>query len=79
MTGAKPKFSSMKQDKLKKNLFAFVYFCGLQLTTKWIRETLTTFCSILANTSRVSVHFHPKFVQIRLLVGLKLKEGIFKH
>jgi hypothetical protein len=63
-----------------KKLFAIVYYLGILLTAKGystILKTLATFCQILSDTTKVSVHFHSKFIHNGWRVGLRLKIGPF--
>ncbi len=71
----------MKLNKIgQKILFTNVYYLGILLTTERYStrlKNLATFCRILSDTTKVSVHFHSKFIQNEWRVGLRLKIGHF--
>ncbi len=61
-------------------MFTNVYYLGILLKTEGYStrlKTLDTFCRILSDTTKVSVHFHSKFIQSGWQVGLRLKIGPF--
>ncbi len=84
MTATKQKLLIDEVHEIEQNwakkMFTNVYYLGILLTTERYStrlKTLATFCRILSDTTKVTVHFHSKFIQNEWRVGLRLKIGHF--